>query len=75
MARHPTPEISIMISELEEKIGVENIQMNTNHMRSQLTSGSNFVTTHNTNGCWSLVKKVRPKYLPTVPVGKINKEN
>ena len=73
-ARHPTPEISIMISELEEKIGLENIQMNTNHMRSQLTSGSNFVTTHNTNGCWSLVKKVRPKYLPTVPVGKINKE-
>ena len=74
MARHPTPEISIMISDLEEKIGLENIQMNTNHMRSQLTSGSNFVTTHNTNGCWSLVKKVRPKYLPTVPVGKINKE-
>ena len=74
MARHPTPKISIMISELEEKIGLEIIQMNTNHMRSQLTSGSNFVTTHNTNGCWSLVKKVRPKYLPTVPVGKINKE-
>ena len=43
-------------------------------MRTQLSSGSNFVTTNNTNGCWSLVRKTRPKYLPTVPVGKVNNE-
>ena len=74
MARHPTPELNIQLSELEEKLATENIQMNTNQMRSQLSSGSNFVTTHNTNGCWSLVRKTRPKYLPIVPVGKINSE-
>ena len=48
--------------------------MNTNHMRNQISSCSKFVTTQNTNGCWSLVRKTRPKYLPAVPVGKINCE-
>ena len=48
--------------------------MNTLHMRSQLSAGSNVVTTHNTSGCWSLVRKTRPKYLPSVPVGKLNRE-
>ena len=42
--------------------------------RTQLSSGSNFFTTNNTIGCWSLVRKTRPKYLPTVPVGKVNNE-
>ena len=74
MARYPTPELSLKISELEEKLGEENIKMNTDHMRAQLSSSSNFVTTHNTNGCWSLVRKTRPKYLPTIPVGKVNKK-
>ena len=74
MARCQTPELSLKISELEEKIGEENIKMNTYNMRTQLSSCSNFVTIQNTNGCWSLVRKTRPKYLPTVPVGKINSE-
>ena len=56
------------------KIGLENIHMNTNLMKSELCSGSKFVSTHNTSTCWSLVKKTRPKHLPTVPVGKINSE-
>ena len=74
MARNPTPELRMKITEVEEKIGVENIQMNTHHMLSQLSSGSNYVTTHNTIGCWSLVRKPRQKYLPTVPVGKLNSQ-
>ena len=48
--------------------------MNTTLLKSELWSGSKFVSTHNTNSCWSLVRKTRPKHLPTVPVGKINSE-
>ena len=46
--------------------------MNNNRMKCELSSGSRFLSTHNTSGCWSLVRKTRPKHLPTVPVGKIN---
>ena len=72
LAKNPSPEISLKISELEEKIGIENIHMNNNRMKCELSSGSRFLSTHNTSGCWSLVRKTRPKHLPTVPVGKIN---
>ena len=74
MAQNPTPNLSIKISELEEKLGQENIQMNSRNMKSQLLSGSKFVSTQNTSGSWALVRKTRPKYLPSVPVGKRNSE-
>ena len=74
MARNPSPDLSIQITELEEKIGKHNIQMNTRCMKSHLLSASKLVSTQNTNGSWALVRKTRPKYLPTVPVGKKNNE-
>ena len=43
-------------------------------MKNLLCSGSNFLSTNNTSGGWSLVRKTQPKYLPTVPVGKTNIE-
>ena len=58
MARSPTPDISLQITELEEKNGQENINMNTTLMKSELWSGSKFVSTHNTN---SVVEKVEHK--------------
>ena len=74
LAKNPTPDLSIKLTELEEKIGQDQIKMNTYRMKSELLSGSKFVSTQNTNGCWALVRKTRPKYLPTVPVGKKNSE-
>ena len=74
LAKNSSPEISLKISEIESELGVKNIQVNTNHMRAQFSLGSKFVSTHNTRGCWSLVRKVRPKHTPPIPVGKIDFE-
>jgi hypothetical protein len=72
LARKQSPELSLKLSEIDEKIGKENISMHYSHMKSHLSSISESVATHNTKGSWFLIRKVRPKHMPTVPVGKID---
>ena len=72
LARKQSPQLSLKLSEIDEKKGKENISMHYYHMKSHLSSISESVATHNTKGSWFLICKVRPKHMPTVPVGKID---
>ena len=73
LARNQSEEISLKLSKIEEELGKENISMHYSNMKTQMASISKSVSTQNTKGSWHQIRKVRPKYLPTVPVGKLDK--
>ena len=74
LARKQSPEISVRLSEIEEELGKENISMHYKNMKTQMCAISKSVGTQNTKGTWYQIRKVRPKHMPTVPVGKINND-
>lgn len=68
------PEISLRLSEIEKEIGEDNIRTQISNVRQHLGPDSKLCSTVNTQGCWSLIQKCRPKFTSPVPVGKYDNE-
>ena len=73
LARKPSPELSLQIVNIEEQLGKQNAPMHLSLVEKHLGVKEKFVSTHNTRGCWSLIKKIRPKHSIPIPVGKFDK--
>ena len=70
LAKNQSPEISLRLSQIEEEIGHDNIKKYASFMKGHLTDIRKFGSTEKINGCWSLIRKICPKNMTPVPVGK-----
>ena len=63
-------EISLRLSEIEAELGEENMLKHAAYVKDQIVQNINSFSADSTSHCWSLLRKIRPKHISPVPVGK-----